>query len=75
MPDNAPPGKVAAIRALGAEVIYVPRHEWFEFVIRGVDQVCVLYSTCRLTWWFDGSDGAGNVNLYVPSQQVVANAW
>jgi threonine dehydratase len=38
VPDNAPAGKVAAILALGAEVIKVDRHEWFEFVIRGVPQ-------------------------------------
>ena len=42
VPDNAPQGKVAAIRALGAEVIYVPRFEWFEFVIRGVPQSWML---------------------------------
>lgn len=33
-PDNAPASKLAAIKALGAEIIPVPRDEWFEFVVR-----------------------------------------
>jgi threonine dehydratase len=42
VPDNAPSGKVAAIIALGAEVVRVDRNEWFEFVIRGVPQAWEL---------------------------------
>ena len=38
VPDNAPAGKLAAIVALGAEIVKVDRNEWFEFVIRGVPQ-------------------------------------
>ena len=33
-PDNAPASKLAAIKALGAATVSVPREEWFEFVVR-----------------------------------------
>ena len=40
---QAPASKLAAIKALGAEVVLVPRVEWFEFVVRQPCLDCSVY--------------------------------